>query len=49
MAYLELQAHPFALSGPVQIHGAMEAIGVPDAECAARSGFTAGGRKRKGS
>ena len=32
---------PYALSDPVQIHGAMEAIGVPGAECAVRSGLTA--------
>ncbi len=41
MAYLELQARPYALSDPVRIHGDMEAIGVPGAECAARSGLTA--------
>ena len=40
-AYLELQERPYALSDPVRIHGDMEAIGVPGAECAVRSGFTA--------
>ena len=39
MAYVELQARRYALSDPVQIHGAIEAIGGRGAECAARSGF----------
>ena len=48
MTYVELQARRYALSDPVQIHRAMEAIGVPGAECAARIGFTARRAEAKG-